>query len=475
MRASLQLRLGQQLAMTPQLRQAIRLLQLSALELQQEVRQTLENNVMLEVDQEPLGLNSEADIELAEGGLDEPDSPDEWEPDTDGMEDDWPDSPAIADSWQDPAYDPLENLGDSDADLAEHLRWQLRVAGLSEQEAEIAEAIVDGLDEDGYLREDLDEICTSLGASPEAGRSVLARVQALDPPGVASRDLRECLLAQLRLVSPGPQRDIAMQLVDNHLAEISRHSPESLANQLGEVPADVEAALDMIRSLNPRPGSAISSDRVDYVIPDLLLVRREGRWDIELNPNIIPRVRLNSQYVAMLRKASEKSPQMQAQLQEARWLIRSLSVRNDTLSRVSRLAVGHQQKFFDEGDEAMRPLLLKDIAEAAEVHESTVSRVTANKYLHTPRGTIPLKFLFSQPLTSSNGDDQSPVAVRAVIRKLIREENPTRPLSDRRIADQLTERGIEVARRTVTKYREAMRIPASYERKGATERRATRT
>ncbi|MDX1454226.1 MAG: RNA polymerase factor sigma-54 [Gammaproteobacteria bacterium] len=466
MRASLQLRLGQQLAMTPQLRQAIGLLQLSALELQQEIRQTLEANVMLEVDAEPLGPNSEADIELAEHVPDPADdgaSDGEWELPDGGLGDEWPDHDGGQFSGGD--FNTLENYADAAPDLKDHLAQQIRFARLPDAEAQLAAAIIESLEDDGYLREPLDELAAAENQPVELAEEVLARIQLLDPPGVGARNLSECLLAQLRLKSPGPGRELAMRIVERHLEQMARQSTAALAAACGSDLDMVEEALAMIRELDPKPGDAIGEQRNDYVIPDLLLIRNKGRWQVELNVRILPRVRLNTQYVRLMRQASDKSPEMQAQLQEARWLIRSLSVRNDTLSRVAALAVDAQQDYFDNGDEAMRPLLLKDVAEQAEVHESTVSRVTANKYLHTPRGTIPLKFLFSQPLQNKDGAETSPVAVRAVIRNMIQNENPSRPMSDRRIADELTERGIEVARRTVTKYREAMRIPASYLRK----------
>lgn len=465
MKASLQLRLGQQLAITPQLRQAIRLLQLSALELQQEVQQALTSNVMLQPDD-----GSQQD--------DDRDGSNEAEPAVESREDssesprddfehldsrDWGDTPTRADPWSGSGEDYLENLaGNEGESLHDHLLWQLRLSDLSGKRLALAEAIIDALDDDGYLREDLDVLAAATDVAASNAEAVLARVQAMDPPGIGARDLRECLLAQLRLLQGGPVTDLAREIVDKHLDTLARGS-NAVARAMSVPSDEIAEALELIQSLEPRPGSAIDNTRPDYLIPDVLLTHREDGWGVELNSNVVPRLRLNEEYVRLLKRSSERSEDMQAQLQEARWLIRSLSIRNDTLQRVSQAIVERQQGFFARGEEAMQPLLLKDVAAVVDLHESTVSRVTANKYMHTPRGTVPLKYFFSQPLGA--GDGTSTVAVRAMIRKLIKSENPVQPLSDRRIVDRLNDKGIRVARRTVTKYREAMRIPASYARK----------
>ena len=463
MKASLQLRLGQQLAITPQLRQAIRLLQLSAQELQQEVQQALTSNVMLQPDdssQLDSDRGSDADTDIREDhSREEPGHEDFEHLDSS----DWGDTPTRADPWAESSGDFLENLAGSEGEsLHDHLLWQLRLSDLSGKRLALAEAIIDALDDDGYLREDLDVLAAAVGLAGDDAEAVLARVQAMDPPGIAARDLRECLLAQLRLLQSGPVTDLARDIVDKHLDSLARGS-NVLARAIAMPADDVAEALELIQSLEPRPGSAIDNSRPDYLIPDVLLVQREDGWGVELNSNVVPRLRLNQEYVRLLKQSRERSDDMQAQLQEARWLIRSLSIRNDTLQRVSQTIVEHQQEFFERGEEAMQPLLLKDVAAVVDLHESTVSRVTANKYMHTPRGMLPLKFFFSQPL--GTGDGTSTVAVRAMIRRLIDGENPVQPLSDRRIVDRLNEKGIRVARRTVTKYREAMRIPASYARK----------
>lgn len=466
MRASLQLRLGQQLAMTPQLRQAIRLLQLSVQELQQEVHQVLESNVML--------LPDDGSPEAAEGDAAEPaesstadDDSGDFDLDHDGMADDWPESSGA--EWQDSGFDPMENMAAGEGGIREHLLWQIRLSGFDAEELAIAEAVADGLNEDGYLTESLQEICTSFEVDIETGERVLHRIQAMDPPGIGARDLVECLAAQLRLLPPARARDVALELVQSGLEKLARASAERLAQQLGRSADDVRAALELVKSLNPRPGSAVPGQKTEYVVPDVLLVKRNGRWRAELNAAVTPRLKLNNQYARMLRQAATRSPQMQAQLQEARWLIRSLSVRNDTLLRVSQAIVDRQQAYFEQGETAMSPLILRDIAEEVELHESTVSRVTANKYLHTHRGTLSLKYFFSSQIPARDGG-RSSVAVRALIRKLIDQENSARPLSDQKIAAILTDEGIQVARRTVTKYRESMRIPASYDRKGALKR-----
>ena len=471
MKPSLQLRLGQQLAMTPQLRQAIRLLQLSMQELQQEVQQVLEANVMLlpddgsgdateepaQSDDAPEGESSDTDFEL----------------DHDGLVDDWPES-SPSDTWQDPGYDPLDNMSAGEGGLREHILWQIRLSRFDADELAVAEAIADGLDDDGYLTESLDDICASLEADAETGERVLHRIQAMDPPGVGARDLAECLTVQLRLLPPSRERELALELVQRGLELLARADAERLAEEYSRPVGEIRAALQLIRGLNPKPGSAVPGEKTEYVVPDALLVRREGRWKVELNSAVTPRLKLNEEYARLLRQADSRSPQMQAQLQEARWLIRSLSVRNDTLTRVAQAIVDRQHAFFDEGETAMSPLVLREIADEVELHESTVSRVTANKYLHTHRGTLPLKYFFSSQIPARDGG-RSSVAVRALIRRLIDRENPQRPLSDQKIAAILIDEGIRVARRTVTKYRESMRIPASYDRKGDISRRPSST
>ncbi|MDX1443579.1 MAG: RNA polymerase factor sigma-54 [Gammaproteobacteria bacterium] len=454
MKASLQLRLGQQLAMTPQLRQAIRLLQLSALELQQEVRQALTSNVMLQPDD--TGRGEAEDTSPAEKA-----AADDGEID----DHDWGDGPNRADPWSEGGNDFLENLGEAGGDsLQDHLHWQLRLSDLTGKRLALAEAIIDALDDDGYLREDLDVLADSIGISLDAAEGVLQRIQAMDPPGIAARDLRECLLAQLRLMPQGPVTELARQVVSEHLDSLARGAA-SVARATGVDTDECAEAIDLIQSLEPRPGAALDNTRPDYLVPDVLLTQEGNGWGVTLNSNVVPRLRLNEEYVRLLKQSRERSEDMQAQLQEARWLIRSLSIRNDTLLRVSETIIRHQQEYFSRGEEGMKPLLLKDVAEVVDLHESTVSRVTANKYIHTPRGTLPLKYFFSQPLASRNGDGTSTVAVRAMIRRLIDAENPGKPLSDQKIAARLDDQGIRVARRTVTKYREAMRIPASYARK----------
>lgn len=473
MKPSLQLRLGQQLAMTPQLRQAIRLLQLSIQELQQEVHQILETNVMLLADDG----SSEASESPAEEAATETEHADDdggdYELEHDGLEDDWPEY-SQAETWQDSGFDPLENMAAGAGGLREHLLWQIRLSRFDAGEQAVAEAIADGLNDDGYLTESLEEICAALDVDTETGERVLHRIQAMDPPGVGARNLSECLSAQLRLLMPSPERDTALELVQQGLELLARADALRLAEQFSRPVTHMRAALDLIRGLNPKPGSAVASEKTEYVVPDAMLVRREGRWKVELNSAVTPRLKLNDEYARLLRQADSRSPQMQAQLQEARWLIRSLSVRNDTLLRVAQAIVDRQHAFLDEGETAMSPLVLRDIADEVELHESTVSRVTANKHLHTHRGTLPLKYFFSSQIPASDGG-RSSVAVRALIRRLIDRENPQRPLSDQKIAAILTDEGIQVARRTVTKYRESMRIPASYDRKGDIIRRPSST
>ncbi|CBV41807.1 RNA polymerase factor sigma-54 [Halomonas elongata] len=468
MKASLQLRLGTQLTMTPQLQQAIALLQLSTLDLRQEVQQALESNPMLELD-EDFG-------ELAVGETAE----DDWAseiPDELTVDSDW------SDTYQDAGLGSLSGSGSGEApdferqaagqSLQGHLAWQLAMSGLEERASRIAESLIDAVNDDGYLDQPLDDIREGLrdqgleGPSSREVEAVLLRVQQFEPTGVFARDLRECLMLQLAaLPQDTPWLPQARRLARQFLEALAGDDRRLLKRRLGLDDEALDEVISLIRGLDPRPGSTFASGSDDYVIPDLIARRDEQGWQVELNPEAMPRLRIQPDYAALIRRAdkSQDNQFLKDHLQEARWLLKSLSSRNDTLLRVGHEIMVRQLDFLEHGEEAMKPLILADIAQAVEMHESTISRVTTQKYIHTPRGVFELKYFFSSHV--GGGDDaHSSTAIRARIRKLIQEEPARKPLSDNKLVTLLAEEGIEVARRTVAKYREAMNIPSSSQRK----------
>lgn len=465
-KASLQLRVGTQLTMTPQLQQAIALLQLSTLDLRQEIQQALEANPMLELDE---GFGEQAVSETPEA---------EWAseiPDQLATDSDWSDTyqdfSAPAGSGEGPDFE-REAASQS---LHGHLTWQLAMTDLSPREKQIAESLIDAVDDAGYLAHPLEEIRDGLrdqglgGLRSQEMEQVLLRLQQFEPTGVFARELRECLLLQLAtLPEDTPLLAQARRLVRQFLEALAGDDRRLLKRRLGLDDDALDAVIALVRSLDPRPGSAFAGTRRDYIIPDLIARHDSHGWHLELNPEALPRLRIQPDYAALIRRAdqSQDNQFLKHHLQEARWLMKSLSSRNDTLLRVGREIMAHQIDFLEQGEEAMRPLILADIASAVEMHESTISRVTTQKYIHTPRGVFELKYFFSSQVGGSGqGDAHSSTAIRARIRKLIQEEAPRKPLSDSRLASLLGEAGIQVARRTVAKYREAMGIPASSERK----------
>ena len=458
MKASLQLRLGQQLAMTPQLQQAIRLLQLSSLDLQQEIRNALETNCMLE---EP--ENAGETRQTAENSTDgEPGSSENQ------IETDWDSSTADSTT----SWSGSENMGPgiqavtgNILTLHEHLLYQLELSHLLETDRAIAAALIDSIDDDGYLKEDIAEISRSLDVDIEETEAVLHLIQRLDPVGAGARDLSECLLVQLQqFVADTPGIATATKIVAKHLELLASHKTEKLGKLLGVDDDELRQAMHLVRSLNPKPGLQVSGEAPQYIVPDVLVTKHDNRWRVELNQDVLPRIRVNSEYARLVSSNGASAP-MKEQLQQARWLMRSLEIRNETLLKVATAIVQRQAEFLEHGEEHMKPMILKDVAEAIEMHESTVSRITSQKYMHTPRGIFEFKYFFSSHISTRDGEEKSSVAIRAMIKKLISDENPAKPLSDSRIAKTLVERGIKVARRTVTKYREAMAIPASHERK----------
>jgi len=487
LKPSLQLKLGQQLTMTPQLQQAIRLLQLPALELQAHIRELLETNVMLEPteDAEGTGTFEAADSETPapadqERELDrireQPEVPErsQEESTVEVVDEGWGEQSVGSSEtpWNNDDDERQQEFADAAGQsLQDHLLWQLELAKLEARELAIARAIVDAISDDGYLTEPLDEIANTLRPEIECDaaevESVLAGVQALDPPGVGARSVGECIELQLRQLDPAtPGFNTAIEIARHHLELVAERELSLLRRELRATEEEIASALALVRSCHPRPGATVSTGSAEYVVPDVFVRRTDHGWSVEINSATLPRVRLNNSYASLIgRNASHAT--MRAQLQEARWLLKSLEIRHETLIKVARSIVERQQAFLEHGDEHMRPMILKDIAEAVGMHESTISRVTSGKYMHTPRGVFELRYFFSSQVEGADGSGTSSTAIRAKIKKLVKEEDAETPLSDGRIAELLSGEGIPVARRTVAKYREAMGIAPSNERRRA--------
>jgi RNA polymerase sigma-54 factor len=469
LKPSLQLRLAQQLTMTPQLQQAIRLLQLPVMELQTQIEQALEQNVMLEADEPEQSETLEA-AEAAEAADDyDANDPGEEldvraEPERDDVQRTGPaEAPRKLDSTA--PYEPADRSAET---LKDHLLWQLELANLDVRTTSIGRVIIDAINDDGYLTDDLDTIRTTLApdllVTVEEIEAALGLIQQFDPVGVGARSVGECVLLQLgQLDAATPGRELAMKVAREHLELAAERKYSFLKRALLASDDELEQALALIRSCHPRPGASVFAPAAEYVVPDVFVRRVDGLWTVELNNAIAPRLRVNSVYASSLGRGDEYSA-LKSQLQEARWLIRSLEIRNETLLKVALTIVHRQTEFLEQGEERMRPMVLRDVAEAIEMHESTISRVTTNKYMHTPRGLFEFRYFFSSHVTSNDGE-QSSTAVRAKIRKLVGSENPETPLSDSEITRLLLEDGIRVARRTVAKYREALKIPSSSDRR----------
>jgi len=478
LKPALQLKLGQQLTMTPQLQQAIRLLQLPVLELQAQIREALETNVMLEAEDEAGSLET-GDAAL-EPQFETPTTANETSSDTGSSEQevdliddpDWNDGQVTGPSeapWsgdEDHSQDFSDSKGET---LQEHLTWQLEMSRLDERGMRIGAAIIDAINDDGYVIEPLEEIARNLQpeivASVEEVERVLRHVQAMDPAGVGARSVSECIQLQLRQLDPDtPGRETALAIAANYLDQVADQQYALLRRQLRVSDEEMDHALALVRACQPRPGSSVHSVPAEYIVPDVFVRRTERGWAVEINPASLPRIRVNQSYAGLIGRSSDHA-MLRTQLQEARWLIRSLEIRNDTLLKVARCIVQRQSAFLEHGDEYMQPMILKDVAEAVQMHESTISRVTTNKYMHTHRGVFEFRYFFSSHVAASDGTEMSSTAIRAKIRKLIAAEEPDKPLSDSRIAEILSQEGVQVARRTVAKYREALGIPPSSERK----------
>jgi RNA polymerase sigma-54 factor len=471
LKPSLQLKLGQQLTMTPQLQQAIRLLQLPALELQAHIRELLATNVMLEPDESESTGTFET-LPLVTAG--ETQAPPRADASVEVLDDGWGERSvgAAEATWTGDDEERQQDYADtSGQSLQEHLLWQLELANLPPRRLAIARAIVDAISDDGYLTEPLpaiaDTLRPELDCPAEEIEAALTAVQSLDPPGVGARSVGECIELQLRQLDPAtPGYQTALGIARHHLDLVAERELTLLRRELRTTEEDITAALALVRSCQPRPGATVSAGKPEYVVPDVFVRRTEHGWGVEINSATLPKVRLNQSYASLIgRNASHAT--MRAQLQEARWLLKSLEIRHETLVKVARSIVERQTAFLDHGEEHMRPMILKDIAEAVAMHESTISRVTSGKYMHTPRGVFELRYFFSSHVEGVDGSGTSSTAIRAKIRKLIRDEDPESPLSDGRIAELLSAEGIPVARRTVAKYREAMGLATSNERRRA--------
>lgn len=529
MKPALALRLGQQLRMTPQLQQAIKLLQLSTFDLQQEIQEALDSNLMLEeaspendsddpsnssedgtsldtpsesIDGQQLDSNSELSSASTSSDSDSNDNGPILDPEIDGeaipdtrdqlstdtikeelpvdslWEDVWDEAPLPTTySGADEGGDNfLENQNSSNASLQSHLEEQINLLHLTETDEIIAMAIIDGLNPEGVLTISLDDVLLSVAnddidaeqVEMDEIEAVLNLIQHLDPVGVAARDLRECLIIQLKqLDDTTAWKKEAIQVVADHLSSLANRDYSHITRKTRLKEPELKEVIALIQSLNPRPGSDIGESNTEYVDPDVIVTKQNGRWVVELNPKSAPKIRVNAGYASMVKRAdnSTDNTYLKNNLQEAKWFIKSLQQRNDTLLKVSTKIVEYQRGFLEYGEQAMKPLVLHDIAKAVDLHESTISRVTTQKYMHTPAGVFELKYFFSSHVNTHAGGEVSSTAIRALIKKLVTEENPRKPLSDSKIANQLAEQDIKVARRTIAKYRESLMIPPSNERK----------
>lgn len=475
MKPSLQLRQSLQLTMTPQLQQAIRLLQLSSLELSSEIQSMLTDNPMLEQpDPDPAESGNNEKNELPETethqegveNISEGQQEEGWDRYYDAMPTSTPKQrPADA---GDRAYDIPDT---SNQGLQEHLYWQLNLTPLSARDNLIAEALIDSIDDEGYLLDDVETIQQSLpqglDISLEEVEMVLHRIQRFDPLGVGSRDLRECLLVQLSALDQDTVfRLAAIELVDQHLNLLGDQNLSGLKKVLGLGQEDLLQVIRLIQTLEPRPGNQVDDASTEYITPDVYVKKQDDEWAVLINDGLTPPLKVNQFYADMIESAQKDDAQyMKSQLQEAKWFIKSLETRNDTVLRVALCIVKHQQAFLEKGPEYMKPLVLKEVAEQVDLHESTISRVTNRKYMHTPRGIFEFKHFFSSHVSTADGEGCSAVAIQAMIQKLVDDEPPAKPLSDSKLAALLNEQGIQVARRTVAKYREALNIPSSTDRK----------
>ncbi len=485
MKPSLQLKLGQQLAMTPQLQQAIRLLQLSTLDLQQEIQEALDSNPLLDVEEPGDDLSStetaHSDNEEKEATADiidaEPQDSSELIEKSEisselEIDTTWEDvysantgSTGIALDDDMPVYQ-----GETTQSLQDYLMWQLDLTPFSDVDRSIAMALIDAIDDYGYLTVSLEDIQENFQSEDDIEldeiEAVRKRIQQFDPLGVASINLQDCLLLQLATYPEDtPRLESAKLILTNHIDQLGNRDYKLILKETKLKEEELREVLQLIQQLDPRPGSRIASEHAEYVIPDVSVYKEHGKWIVTINPDSVPKLKVNQQYANLGRGNSADSNYIRTNLQEAKWLIKSLESRNETLLKVAKCIVEHQRDFFEYGEEAMKPMVLNDVALAVEMHESTISRVTTQKYMHTPRGIFELKYFFSSHVSTDNGGECSSTAIRALIKKLVAAETPAKPLSDSKIAALLADQGIQVARRTIAKYRESLGIAPSSQRK----------
>jgi len=463
MKPSLQFRLSQHLTLTPQLQQSIRLLQLSTVELNQEIDRMLMENPALEREDAEGEPEAAAPASAPAGGAGAGGSTEPAAPDTDWSAD-------IASSWRGPDDDDEGDRSFTAPDtptLRDHLRGQLSLTNLGDRDRVFVQLLIDALDEDGYLTQPLEEIAALLPAEadPEELGIALRHLQNLEPAGVGARSPGECLALQLRIMPDEPARRLALDIVEKHLELLASRDYTRLKNITGAGEEALRAAQRLIQALNPRPGAAYAKVETRYVIPDVIVRKQRGVWRASLNPDAMPRLRINRLYAELAAGARTSGAAIASQLQEARWLIKNVQQRFDTILRVSQAIVDQQRHFLEHGEVAMRPLVLREIAQTLGLHESTISRVTTQKYMATPRGTFELKYFFGSHVATEAGGAASSTAIRALIKQLVAAEDAKAPLSDARISQILGEQGIVVARRTIAKYREALQIPPVNQRK----------
>ena len=494
MKPSLQLKFSQQLTMTPQLQQAIKLLQLSTLDLQTEIQEALDSNPLLEVDEQVDNESGDKSLETVHSTENAESVAEKVEINADSVEsgdalqnNDIPEDLPLDSTWDEylsassaPAsLSSAGSAGDDDQifqgettdNIQEHLLWQMRLTHFSDTDIGIAMAIIDSIDEAGYLTISTEDVLASMDDDEielDEVEVVLKRIQMFDPVGSGARSAQECLLIQLKQFSEDtPWLEEAKMLITEYCDLIGSKDYRTLMRKTRLKEDELRETMRLLQTLNPRPGTAIVAGESEYVIPDVSVSKKNGRWTVELNPDSLPKLNINQQYAAMSKSVQNSSDSqfIRSHLQEAKWFIKSVESRNETLLKVSNCIVQQQMGFFEHGPEMMRPMVLNDVAEMVDMHESTISRVTTQKYMHTPRGIFELKYFFSSHVSTTSGGECSSTAIRAIIKKLVSAENARKPLSDSKIAGLLAEQGIEVARRTIAKYRESMNIPPSNERK----------
>lgn len=479
MKPTLQLKLSQQLRLTPQLQQSIRLLQLSTLELNQEIERIVQENPLLELGEEwnaPVTDNSFEHSESEDSADSDSVSPEvtaseakveseeNFESDSEWMQENFSSQGTYEDDDHEALQVPARPLS-----LREHLNLQICLSQISEREKSIIGLLIDSLDEDGYLMQDMGELMemlpVELGISLDDLQDALKYLQRLDPSGVGARNLQECLVLQLQALPDDACRDQAIRVVQEYLEILASHDFSQIKKLLACDDQNLRAVQKLIVNLNPKPGASFNSQSERYIVPDITVIKKNGAWVANLNMAAIPRLNINRLYANILKQEHHSSRGLVSQLNEAKWLIKNIQQRSSTILKVASAIVARQQQFFEHGEVAMRPLVLRDIAETLNLHESTVSRVTTQKFMYTPRGIFELKYFFGSHVSTDSGGACSATAIRALIKQLIQEENPRKPLSDNRISTILEQQGIVVARRTIAKYRESIQIPAANLRK----------